>query len=225
MPDIQQLFVLALALVPGFIATEVQSFVALRRQPPALQITLYAIAYSALLYVATAIGSWGPQFDPFFTDVTRGNALTVLLHESILLRYLALLGLGVVVGFITGHSLARGYLRAGMASLAGRNVIGSTWQEFFHDRPGMYLWTELKDGRRIVGIVTNSSDSTDESVIVLIYPHIVAENGDPVSMNLGALLLDTRECTMIGVLPVLPDRISLLGRLWSRVRFTNRMDR
>jgi hypothetical protein len=115
-----------------------------------------------------------------------------------------------------------------LATLAGRNVIASTWQEFFHDRPGAGLWAELRDKRRIIGQVTNASDSGEESVVVLAWPHIISTEGHPVAMGLDAILLDTNDCTLVGVLPdsALPNRTRGVGErllarateFWERTR-------
>lgn len=221
MPDFQQLAVLALALAPGFVAIEIQSFVALRRRPPALETTLHAIAYSALLYWLTTLGQWGPQYDPAFATLMAGGGFfTALTSQALLLRYLFLLAGGIALGLATGHSLSTGFVRSILAALTGRNVIASTWQEFFHDRPGAGLWAELPDKRRIVGQVTNASDTDDENIVVLAWPQILAADGRRVPMGLTALLLDTSECTLVGVLPdeALPRRIpSLRNRLRSSV--------
>jgi hypothetical protein len=201
-PDVQQLVVLAFALVPGFIASEVQSFVALRRRPPALATTLIAIGYSAVLYSLATVGQWGPQYDPAFDGVASGSsAAAVLTTPSLLLRYLALITAAILLGLITGRSLARGYARKMISRIAGRNVIGSTWQEFLHDRPAMGLWAELRDGRRLIGQVTNASDSTEETIVVLAWPRIVAQDNRTEPMGLDAILLDTKDCTLLGVLP------------------------
>jgi hypothetical protein len=135
-PDLQQLAVLALALVPGFIAAEVQAFVALKRRLPALETTLQAIAYSAVLYLASTIAELGPQYDRSFAAVASGEGFAaVLTTPSLLGRYLGLIAAAIVLGLITGRSLARGYLRRVLAFISGRNVIASTWVEFFHDQP------------------------------------------------------------------------------------------
>jgi hypothetical protein len=201
-PDLQQLVVLAFALVPGFIASEVQSFVALRRRPPALETTLTAIAYSAVLYLATIPFQWGPQFDSdFATVVSTGGLAAALTAPTLLARYLLLVGVAVLLGIITGRSLVWGYGRTILAKLAGRNVIGSTWQEFFHDRPQLGLWLELRDGRRLIGEVTNASDSVDERVILLKWPQILDKTGKPTLMNLGHLMVDSDECVLMGTVP------------------------
>lgn len=214
MPDLQQLAVLAFALVPGFIASEVQSFVALRRRPPALETTLTAIAYSAALYLASWVGSWGPQFDPHFARLSADDGIGVALAEpTLLLRYLALIAAAIVLGYLTGRSLAWGWARSLLAALTGRNVIGSTWQEFFHDRPRTRLWIELKDGRRVVGEVTNASDSMDERVLVLAWPSILDTAGNPVPMGLDHLLLDSAECRLMGRLSGGPQAVSSTSAL------------
>jgi hypothetical protein len=214
-PDLQQLAVLAFALVPGFIASEVQSFVALRRRPPALETTLMAILYSAVLYLASTVGHWGPQFDSHFAVLASGQPLlAAFTAPSLLARYLGLIGAAVLLGLLTGRSLVWGYGRAVLALLTGRNVIGSTWQEFFHDRPTMGLWVELRDRRRIVGEVASASDSLGERVVSLRWPSILDTNGDPVLMNLDRLLIDTNECILMGILPAsaLPNRTLSLGQ-------------
>ncbi len=68
MPDLQQLLVLAFALVPGFVAAETQAFVAFRRAVPSSKKLLLAVSYSAVLYllcISWELGGQGPAQTAF----------------------------------------------------------------------------------------------------------------------------------------------------------------
>lgn len=200
MPDLQQLIILAFALVPGFVAAETQGFVALRRTTPSSDKVLLAVAYSAGLYLLTTLGGWGPQGANSFRLLLAGD-ISAILNQELLVRYLVLLAIGVLLGIVVGRSLASGRLRSLIAAVSGRNVIASTWVEFFHDRPGAGFWMELRDGRRIAGIVTAASDSGAERFVVLRWPKWVAADGSVVPMKLEALLVDADECALTGEIP------------------------
>lgn len=209
MPDFQQLVVLAFALVPGFIATEVQSFVALKRRPPALETTLYAIAYSAVLYLATTVWPVGPQYDPAFPAFFTGDGIVAALTSpTLVLRYLGLMAAAVFLGWVTGWLLSRGPVRAVIGALTGRNVMASTWQQFFHDDTKALVVAELPDGRRMCGEAVAASDSAGERVIVLAWPSILTSDGRQwVPMGLHRLLLDTEDCVMLGKWRVPPPAV------------------
>jgi hypothetical protein len=200
MPDIQQLIVLAFALVPGFIAAETQAFVALRRSASNADKALLAIAYSAVLYLGASVGRWGPQYSPAVQALQRGEAFA-LTDQDLLARYILLLGLAVALGLVVGRSLGAGWLRRIVAEITGRNVLASTWVEYFHDRPRRRFWIELRDGRRIAGVVAAASDTSDEQYLVLGWPKWVAKNGQVVSMNLSTILVDGSDCVLTGELP------------------------
>jgi hypothetical protein len=199
MPDLQQLLVLAFALVPGFIAAETQAFVALRRSTPSSEKALLAVAYSAMLYFATTIGQWGPQYTTAFQSLAGGDGVAIV-DQALLFRYLLLLGTAIALGLLVGRSLASGLLRRLIVALSQRNVLASTWVEFFHDRSASGFWMELRDGRRIAGVVSAASDNTQEQYVVLGWPKWVAPDGALTPMRLEALLIDTRDCVLTGEL-------------------------
>lgn len=203
MPDFQQLTVLAFALVPGFIATEVQSFVALRRRPPALETTLYAVVYSAVLYLASTYRELGPQYDPSFATFLSGERVpAALTAPSLVLRFLLLIGAAVVLGWASGRLLSGGPVRSAIAWLTGRNVMASTWQQFFHDDTKSLVVAELRDGRKFCGETVAASDVSDEQVIVLAWPHLLSvDEAQWLQMGLDRLLLDTKDCVVIGKMP------------------------
>ena len=197
MPDVQQLVVLAFALVPGFLAAETQAFVALRRSMASSDKALFAIAYSAILYLATSVGRWGPQYAPAVDALQRGQAFA-LTDQELLARYLLVLALAIGIGLLVGRSLSSGWLRNVIAEATGRNVLASTWVEYFHDRPSRRFWIELRDGRRIAGVVAAASDSSDEQYLVLRWPKWIAGDGRVVGMNLAAVLINSNDCVLTG---------------------------
>jgi hypothetical protein len=197
-PDLGQLIVLAFGIAPGFVAAEVQSFASMRRSTPVFEKTLLAVIYSAFLYLVRSIGSWGPQFSPSFATVVSTGETSALLSPELLLRYLVLLGIAALMGLVTGRSLATGNLRRWIARATGRNLAGSTWQEFFRDRHEPGVWIQLRDGRRIVGVPTGASDQLDERIITLAHPAWVAASGRVTPMNLQAILLDTSDALLVG---------------------------
>lgn len=199
MPDFQQLLVIAFALVPGFLAAETQAFVALRRSVSNADKVLLAIAYSAALSLATTFGRWGPQYAPAVGALQRGEIIA-LSDQELLARYVLVLGLAVVLGLVVGRSLGAGWLRRIVAELSGRNVLASTWVEYFHDRPRGRFWFELRDGRRIAGVVAAASDTSEESYVVLGWPKWISRSGEVVSMNLATVLVDSKDCILTGEL-------------------------
>ncbi len=207
MPDLQQLLVLAFALVPGFVAAETQAFVAFRRAMPSSEKLLLAVSYSAALYLLSSLGNWGPQYTAAFSRLPTG-AISSLVDQELLLRYILLLALAVVIGLLTGRSLASGTLRTAIARISGRNVASSTWVEFFRDRAAAGFWIQLKDGGRIAGAVLTASDSMGERAIVLNARKWVSAGGQLVPMNLASVMLQGEDCLLIGeVLPSdLPKR-------------------
>jgi len=207
LPEFQQVLVIAFGLVPGFVASEVQSFVALRRSPPAFEKTLLAVIYTAVLFAASNLGRWGPQFAPSFGDVVAGDPESLVTTEF-LARYLLLILSAVVLGYVTGHSLSRGVLRRVVARLTGRDVSASAWQQFFHDRLGGAFWIHLRNGRRIVGQVISASDQAGERVIVLRWPRWVSPSGRLTPIGTPALLVNVEEAELIAELAEqdLPNR-------------------
>jgi hypothetical protein len=196
-PDIQQLLVLAFALVPGFVAAESQAFVAFRRLTPSAEKLLLAVSYSAGIYLLSSIGAWGPQFDQAFARLYQGD-MTAIYDQGLLARYLLLLGVAVGLGVISGRSLASGRLRAILAKVSGRNVAASTWVEFFRDRSSSGFWFQFRDGKRIAGTIRAASDSAGEQVIVVNRPKWVGPDGHLFSMNLQSILVQGSDCNLIG---------------------------
>jgi len=197
MPDLQQLLVVAFALVPGFIAAETQAFVAFRRSVASTEKVLLAVSYSAALYLLSTVGSWGPQYAAAFGKLSAGDLPSVL-DQALLARYLLLLVVAVGIGLLSGRSLASGWLRAFVGRLTGRNVASSTWVEFFRDRASAGFWLQLKDGRRMAGTILAASDSMGEQTMVLNRPKWVLADGSLAPMNLNAVMVQGEDCLLIG---------------------------
>lgn len=200
-PDFNQLLILTLALVPGFVAIQVQSFVSLAKATPTFDKTLIALGYSAALYLLASLGSWGPQYSPALGRVVGGSALS-LVEGDLLLRYLALLGVAATAGLIVGRSLVSGPLREVVSLLTGRNVIAVTWEQYFRDRPGKAVYVHLANGQGVAGVPVASSAGGAERTLILAYPKWVLGDGSLLSMNMAALLLDVSTSRYIGeILP------------------------